>query len=364
MYGRDVTVMNFTTIRWDRDKSELVLLDQTRLPGEVVYASCRDIDSVAEAIRSLKVRGAPAIGVAAAYGVVLGVRQSAADEYEAFGREVDDAADRLAATRPTAVNLFWALERMRRAARENRGAPVEDIKGALLREAMAIQSEDERTCRLIGEHGAALLRSGQTVLTHCNAGALATSGMGTALAVVYRAHGEGKRIHVYADETRPVLQGARLTSWELAQAGIGVTLICDNTAAQVMKEGRIDCVIVGADRVAANGDVANKIGTYGVAVLADAHGVPLYVAAPFSSIDLSMESGREIPIEEREAAEISQGPGGRTAPEEVEVYNPAFDVTPARYVSAIITERGVARQPYAESLAALSHHAWEPAATG
>ena len=356
--------MNFTTIRWDRDKSELVLLDQTRLPGEVAYARCRDIDSVAEAIRSLKVRGAPAIGVAAAYGVVLGVRQSAADEYEAFGREVDDAADRLAATRPTAVNLFWALERMRRTARENRGAPVEDIKGALLREAMAIQSEDERTCRLIGEHGAALLRSGQTVLTHCNAGALATSGMGTALAVVYRAHGEGKRIHVYADETRPVLQGARLTSWELAQAGIGVTLICDNTAAQVMKEGRIDCVIVGADRVAANGDVANKIGTYGVAVLADAHGVPLYVAAPFSSIDLSMESGREIPIEEREAAEISQGPGGRTAPEEVEVYNPAFDVTPARYVSAIITERGVARRPYAESLAALSHHAWEPAATG
>ena len=356
--------MNFTTIRWDRDKDELVLLDQTRLPGEVAYARCRDIESVAEAIRSLKVRGAPAIGVAAAYGVVLGVRQSTADEYGAFGREVDDAADRLAATRPTAVNLFWALDRMRRAARENRGAPVEDIKGALLREAMAIQSEDERTCRLIGEHGAALLRSGQTVLTHCNAGALATSGMGTALAVVYRAHGEGKRIHVYADETRPVLQGARLTSWELAQAGIGVTLICDNTAAQVMKEGRIDCVIVGADRVAANGDVANKIGTYGVAVLADAHGVPLYVAAPFSSIDLSMESGREIPIEERGAAEISQGPGGRTAPEEVEVYNPAFDVTPARYVSAIITERGVARRPYAESLAALPHHAWEPAATG
>lgn len=356
--------MNFTTIRWDRDKGELVLLDQTRLPGEVVYARCRDIESVADAIRTLKVRGAPAIGVAAAYGVVLGVRHSTADEYATFGREVDDAADRLAATRPTAVNLFWALERMRRTARENRGAPVEDIKQVLLREAMAIQSEDERTCRLIGEHGAALLRSGQTVLTHCNAGALATSGVGTALAVVYQAHGEGKRISVYADETRPVLQGARLTSWELAQAGIDVTLICDNTAAQVMKEGRIDCVIVGADRVAANGDVANKIGTYGVAVLADAHGVPLYVAAPFSSIDLSIESGGEIPIEEREAAEISDGPGGRTAPEEVEVYNPAFDVTPARYVSAIITERGVARRPYAESLAALSHHAWEPAATG
>ena len=356
--------MHFTTIRWDHVEGVLVLLDQTRLPGEVVYEQCRDIESVAEAIKGLKVRGAPAIGVTAAYGVVLGVRQSGADEFVSFSREVDEAADLLAATRPTAVNLFWALERMRRTVSDHRDAPVEDIKRALLREAEAIQSEDQRTCRLIGEHGAALLQSGQSVLTHCNAGALATSGVGTALAVVYQACSEGKRVHVYADETRPVLQGARLTSWELAQAGIGVTLICDNMAAQVMKEGRIDCVIVGADRVAANGDVANKIGTYGVAVLADAHGVPLYVAAPFSSIDLSMESGREIPIEVREAAEISQGPGGRTAPEEVEVYNPAFDVTPARYVSAIITERGVARRPYADSLAALSHHAWQPAATG
>ncbi len=356
--------MNFTTIRWDHDESALVLLDQTRLPGEVVYEHCRDLPSVAEAIRRLKVRGAPAIGVAAAFGVVVGARHSRAVDYASFSREVDDAVDLLAATRPTAVNLFWALERMRRAVREHQGASVADLKNALLSEAEAIQAEDETTCRLIGEHGAGLLHSGQTVLTHCNAGALATSGTGTALAVVYQAHSEGKRIHVYADETRPVLQGARLTSWELAQAGIGVTLICDNMAAQVMKEGRIDCVIVGADRVAANGDVANKIGTYGVAVLADAHDVPLYVAAPFSSIDLSIESGHEIPIEERAAAEVSQGPGGRTAPEEVAVYNPAFDVTPARYVSAIITERGVARQPYAERLAALSHQAWEPAVTG
>ena len=359
--------MNFTTIRWDHDEGALVLLDQTRLPGEVVYERCRDLQSVADAIRRLKVRGAPAIGVAAAFGVVVGVRHSEAADSASLCREVDAAADLLAATRPTAVNLFWALERMRRAARavrEQRGAPVEDIKAALLREAAAIQAEDEATCRLIGEHGAGLLRSGETVLTHCNAGALATSGVGTALAVVYQAHSEGKRVHVYADETRPVLQGARLTAWELDQAGIGVTLICDNTAAQVMKEGRIDCVIVGADRVAANGDVANKIGTYGVAVLADVHGVPLYVAAPFSSIDLSIDSGREIPIEEREATEVSLGPGGRTAPEAVAVYNPAFDVTPARYVSAIITERGVARPPYAESLAALSHQAWEPAVTG
>ena len=356
--------MNFTTIRWDHDEGALVLLDQTRLPGEIIYEHCRDLQSVAEAIRRLKVRGAPAIGVAAAYGVVTGIQRSGADDYASICGEVDDAADILAATRPTAVNLFWALDRMRRTVREHRGVPAEDIKRALLREAQSIQAEDETTCRLIGEHGAALLRPGQTVLTHCNAGALATSGTGTALAVVYHAHDEGKRIHVFADETRPVLQGARLTAWELARAGIGVTLICDNMAAQVMKEGRIDSVIVGADRVAANGDVANKIGTYGVAVLADAHDVPLYVAAPFSSIDLSIASGHEIPIEEREAAEITQGPGGRNAPEEVEVYNPAFDVTPARYVSAIITERGVARQPYAESLDALSHKVWEPYVTG
>ena len=356
--------MNFTTIRWDHDEGALVLLDQTRLPAEIVYEHCRDLQSVAEAIRRLKVRGAPAIGVAAAFGVVVGVQHSRAVDYASFRREVDDAADILAATRPTAVNLFWALERMRRAVREHHGASVADIKGVLLGEAETIQAEDETTCRLIGEHGAGLIRSGHTVLTHCNAGALATSGTGTALAVVYQAHSEGKRVHVYADETRPILQGARLTSWELAQAGIGVTLICDNMAAQVMKEGRIDCVIVGADRVAANGDVANKIGTYGVAVLADAHDVPLYVAAPFSSIDLSIESGREIPIEERAAAEVSQGPSGRAAPKEVAVYNPAFDVTPARYVAAIITERGVARQPYAESLAALLHQEWEPAVTG
>ena len=356
--------MNFTTIRWDRDEETLVLLDQTRLPGEVVYETCRDLQSVVEAIKRLKVRGAPAIGVAAAYGVVVGVQHSAAIDHTSLSREVDVVSDTLAATRPTAVNLSWALERMRRTVREHHDAPVKEIKEALLREALTIQSEDENTCRRIGEHGSGLLRSGQTVLTHCNAGALASCGVGTALAVVYQAHSEGKRVHVYADETRPVLQGARLTSWELAQAGIGVTLICDSMAAQVMKEGRIDCVIVGADRVAANGDVDSKLGTDGVAVLADAHDVPLYVAAPFSSIDLSIETGHEIPIEEREAAEISQGPGGRTAPEEVEVYNPAFDVTPSRYVSAIITERGVARQPFAESLAALSHQVWEPAVSG
>ncbi len=356
--------MHFMTIRWDHNEGALVLLDQTRLPGEVVYAHCRDIESVAEAIRGLKVRGAPAIGVTAAYGVVVGTRDSRADDHASFSREVDASVELLAATRPTAVNLFWALERMRQVVRKRRGAPIQDIKNALLGEAEAIQAEDETMCQSIGEHGAGLIESGQTVLTHCNAGALATSGIGTALAVVYQAHREGKQIHVYADETRPVLQGARLTSWELTQAGIGVTLICDNMAAQVMKEGRIDCVIVGADRVAANGDVANKIGTYGVAVLADAHNVPLYVAAPSSTIDLAMKSGHEIPIEERAATEVNRGLGGRTAPDEVAVYNPAFDVTPARYVSAIITERGLARPPYARSLAALSRKETEQTVTG
>ena len=300
--------MNFTTIRWDHSEQALVLLDQTLLPSEIVYETCRDLQTVAEAIKQLKVRGAPAIGVAAAFGVVVGVQNS---------KNVD-----------------------------------------------LIKSEDEDTCLRIGENGAELLQSGQTVLTHCNAGALATSGIGTALAVIYQAHSEGKKIHVYADETRPVLQGARLTTWELVQAGIGVTLICDSMAAQVMKEVRIDFIIVGADRVAANGDVANKIGTYGVAVLADAHDVPFYVAAPFSSIDLSVKSGHEIPIEEREGTEISYGEGKLAAPEEAEVYNPAFDVTPACYVSAIITERGIAKQPFADSLTALSHQIWEPAVSG
>jgi len=356
--------MNFTTIRWDHSEQALVLLDQTLLPSEIVYETCRDLQTVAEAIKRLKVRGAPAIGVAAAFGVVVGVQNSKTLDYTSFSREVFDAADILAATRPTAINLFWALERMCQIVRKNRDAPVKDIKQALIQEALLIKSEDEDTCLRIGENGAELLQSGQTVLTHCNAGALATSGIGTALAVVYQAHSEGKKIHVYADETRPVLQGARLTTWELVQAGIGVTLICDSMAAQVMKEGRIDCIIVGADRVAANGDVANKIGTYGVAVLADAHDVPFYVAAPFSSIDLSVKSGHEIPIEEREGTEISYGAGKLAAPEEAEVYNPAFDVTPACYVSAIITERGIAKQPFSDSLTALSHQIWEPAVSG
>ncbi|MBM3262134.1 MAG: S-methyl-5-thioribose-1-phosphate isomerase [candidate division Zixibacteria bacterium] len=345
--------MKFTTIRWNEADRTCTLLDQTRLPGEVVYETYRDYREMETAIKTLKVRGAPAIGVAAAFGVVLGVQDSRAGSYAAFKEELNTVVAVLAATRPTAVNLFWALERMRRVADENAANGIEAVKTVLTREALAIRAEDEAMCRHIGIHGAVLIETGQTVLTHCNAGALATAGTGTALSVIYQAHREGKNIRVFADETRPVLQGARLTAWELVQEGIDVTLICDNMAAQVMKEGKIDCVVVGADRIAANGDVANKIGTYGVAVLARAHDIPVYVAAPSTTIDMTIRTGVSIPIEERHASEVTEGLGRRTAPDGVRVYNPAFDVTPAAYVSAIVTERGVARFPYDKSLAAL-----------
>lgn len=347
--------MNFKTIQWNCQTQTLTLLDQTRLPNEVEYKSYDDYREVATAIKDLQVRGAPAIGVSAAFGVVLGVKNLVTDDYETFSVELDEIIETLAATRPTAVNLFWALDRMAKTAEVHKDASIRDIKHILHQEALLIKNEDEATCHQIGVHGATLLKSGETVLTHCNAGALATAGAGTALAVIYQAHKDGKNIDVFADETRPILQGARLTTWELFQEGIDVTLICDNMAAQVMKEGRIDCVVVGADRIAANGDVANKIGTYGVAVLAKAHGIPMYVAAPFSTIDLSMKIGDHIPIEERAPDEINRGMGKRTALDEIKVYNPAFDVTPANLVSAIITERGIARFPYNESLSTLFH---------
>jgi methylthioribose-1-phosphate isomerase len=279
-----------------------------------------------EAVKTLRVRGAPAIGVAAAYGVVIGA---------AAGRAAGEVCDYLATSRPTAVNLFWALDRMRR--RAGAGA------AALLAEARAIQDEDAAMCAAIGRHGAELFRDGDGVLTHCNAGALATAGAGTALAAIYAAATAGKSLRVFADETRPLLQGARLTAWELMQAGIDVTLICDNTAAQVMREGRVQRVIVGADRIAANGDAANKIGTYTVALTAAAHGIPFYVAAPSSTFDLSIPDGAAIPIEQRAAEEVTEGFGRRTAPAGVKVYSPAFDVTPARLIAAIITEKGVIR---------------------
>ena len=342
--------MAFSTIEWADGRIRMI--DQTLLPTEFKQIYCDDIASVWEAIKSLRVRGAPAIGIAGALGAVLGIWDSTATTYDAFAAELKSATDYLATSRPTAVNLFWALDRMNRTAAENACLEIPALKARLLAEAQEIIEEDKAMCRAIGQHGMALLDENDTILTHCNAGGLATSDYGTALAVMFSAHEAGKNIRVFADETRPLLQGARLTTWELMQAGIDVTLICDNMAAQVMKEGKIQCVIVGADRIAANGDTANKIGTYNVAILAEAHGIPFYVAAPTSTLDFALKTGDEIPIEQRAAAEVTKGFGKVTAPEGVKVYSPAFDVTPAALVSAIITEKGVARPPYTESLGA------------
>ena len=330
------------------------ILDQTRLPGDVVYLDTADVQEVWHAIRDLKVRGAPAIGIAAAFGVVAGAQTAAGRSGADVAAAAEAAAKRLATSRPTAVNLFWALDRMTALARREAAAPAASLLERLAGEAFAILREDDAMCRAIGRHGAALLHDRQTVLTHCNAGGLATSGYGTALAPIYMARELGKRVSVYADETRPLLQGARLTAWELHQAGIDVTLICDNMAAQVMREGRVSAVLVGADRIAANGDTANKIGTYGVALLAQAHGLPFYVLAPSSTFDLTLATGDQIPIEQRAAEEVTEGFGRRTAPIGVKVYSPAFDVTPARLITAIVCENGVARPDYGQSLRALA----------
>ncbi|NEW07821.1 S-methyl-5-thioribose-1-phosphate isomerase [Paenibacillus sp. SYP-B3998] len=334
----------------------LDLLDQRLLPEEIVYLPLETPIEVWEAIRHLKVRGAPAIGIAAAYGVYLGIRGLDAEAgVNGLLAEVQKQADYLATSRPTAVNLFWALDRMRARAESLAavGTSPDAFKQSLLEEAQKIQAEDEETNRLIGEHALTLFEDGFGVLTHCNAGGLATAKYGTALAPFYLAKEKGMNIKVFADETRPVLQGARLTAFELQQAGVDVTLICDNMAGAVMSKGWIQAVIVGTDRVAANGDVANKIGTYSVAVLAKAHGIPFYVASPLSTIDLNTPTGADIPIEERHEDEITQGFGKRTAPQGVKVYNPAFDVTPNEYVTAIITEKGILRAPYKESLRTL-----------
>ncbi len=332
----------YATLSWQGDHSGwLRLLDQTLLPTEYCEIDCRTVKEVWEAIRRLSVRGAPAIGVAAAYGVVIGL-QSAADGSRAeFNLRLREVTDYLASSRPTAVNLFWALERMENVANQSADADASEMLARLLEEARRIESEDREMCAAIGRHGAELLGDNQGVLTHCNAGALATAGDGTALSVIFAAAAQGKQLQVYADETRPLLQGARLTSWELCQRDIPVTVICDSMAGWVMREKRIDAVITGADRIAANGDVANKIGTYSVALLAKAHGLPFYVAAPSSTFDLALATGDEIPIEQRDASEITQLGAQQTTPEHVDVYNPAFDVTPAEYVTAIITERGV-----------------------
>ncbi len=341
------------TLRWVGGvEGHLRLIDQTLLPLEVTEIDCFDVETVFEAIRSLRVRGAPAIGIAAAYGVVIGAQMAAEAKLDAFIVAVNNTADRLAESRPTAVNLFWALERMRRVA-ENVSCGVQEALALLLSEAQAIHEEDQAMCRAIGRYGQELLRDGQGVLTHCNAGGLATSDYGTALAVFFAAQEAGKTLHIYADETRPLLQGARLTTWELQERGIDVTLICDSMAAQVMREGRVQAVVTGADRIAANGDTANKIGTYGVALLAAAHEIPFYVAAPTSTFDLSLENGSQIPIEERAATEITHGFGRQTAPTGVKAYNPAFDVTPAHLIQGIICERGVIEPVTAENIAAL-----------
>jgi len=330
------------TIQWT--DAGVVMIDQRRLPREEVFVTCRSYTQVADAIRDMVIRGAPAIGVAAAMGVALGVAEKA--DFETVCRT-------LAATRPTAVNLFWAIERMRRLHASLNGAPHDDRVRHMTREAQQIRLEDIAICQTIGRNGASLVPDGKTVLTHCNAGALATAGYGTALGVIRAAVSAGKKIDVFADETRPFLQGARLTAWELQQDGIPVKLITDSMAGHFLHSGRIGCVVVGADRIAANGDVANKIGTYSLAVLAKENDVPFYVAAPLSTLDLKIQSGGDIPIEQRAASEVTHVFGVAVAPENIEVENPAFDVTPARYVTAIITERGVARAPYEESLARL-----------
>lgn len=325
----------------------LRIIDQTKLPGRLVYLDCLDVETLAEAIETLRVRGAPAIGIAAAYGVVLAASTAAGDPFTS----VAQAIERLSRTRPTAVNLFWALERMCGAvARAAEEAP-RHLRSYLLAEAHAIFEEDDAVCRRMGAHGAELLKDGCSVLTHCNAGGLATGGFGTALGVIYAAQREGKRIHVFADETRPLLQGSRLTAWELARHGVDVTVICDSAAAVLMGQGVVDAVVVGADRITANGDVANKVGTYGLAVLARAHKVPFYVVAPTSTVDLDAAKAQDVPIEQRSPREITHGFGRWTAPRNVRVLNPAFDVTPGALVTAIISEKGVAGAPYAEKLA-------------
>jgi methylthioribose-1-phosphate isomerase len=334
--------LSHKTIEWVGGlDGHVQLVDQTLLPGEYRVMTCEDLDTLWEAIRNLRVRGAPAIGVATAYGVVLGTRQASTPQ--SFFEKLHSACEYLAECRPTAVNLFWALDRMRRVAEANRDARVDDLKAAMLKAAQAIRDEDAATCRAIGAAGESLIRDGDAVLTHCNAGGLATAEYGTALAVMYAAHERGRRFRVYADETRPLLQGARLTAWELAQAGVPVTVICDNMAGFLMKQGKVNLVITGADRIARNGDTANKIGTYSLAVLAKAHGVPFFVAAPLSTIDMKLSDGSGIPIEERSRDEVSKGFGRVTVPDGVACYNPAFDVTPADLIAGIVTEKGLIR---------------------
>jgi methylthioribose-1-phosphate isomerase len=340
------------TLEWTPEGVRFI--DQTKLPTEEIYVTCRTYREVAVAIRDMIVRGAPAIGVAAAMGIALGVRDSSAKDVQTLRGELEQISKVMAATRPTAVNLFWAIRRMQEKFNALSGRPVDQIKSALVAEAQQMYLEDIAANQAMGRYGATLMPASGGVLTHCNAGALATCGYGTALGVIRAAIEAGKNIHVFADETRPFLQGARLTTWELTQDGIQTTLIADSMAGTMMRLGKIKAVVVGADRIAANGDVANKIGTYSLAVLAKEHAIPFYVAAPWSTVDMSMASGDEIPIEERARKEITHHGGKQMAPDAVLVENPAFDVTPAKYVTAIITERGIAKAPYGEAMKTLA----------
>ena len=336
------------TIAWKDNK--VLILDQRRLPGEEVYLECADVAAVVEAIKTMAIRGAPAIGIAAAMGLALGALAISKKDFPSLYKEISVICDTLKGSRPTAVNLHWALERMKGVCEANQDKTVKAIKGILVNEALAILKEDIIINKKIGKHGKDLISDGDTILTHCNAGALATGGYGTALGVIRSAWEEGKEIRVIATETRPLLQGARLTVWELTREGIPVTLITDNMAGSIMQGGEIDLVIVGADRIARNGDVANKIGTYTLAVLAKEHKIPFYIAAPLSTFDRTIKRGKKIPIEERAPEEVAAPWGRRIAPERIGIRNPAFDVTPHRYVSAIVTEQGIIRPPFDKNL--------------
>jgi methylthioribose-1-phosphate isomerase len=340
--------MPVETIAWKNSKVRYI--DQTLLPHRVRFVECDDLERLWQAIRALEIRGAPAIGIAGALGIALAAKRSKAADPQDLIRDIDRAERYLASSRPTAVNLFWALERMRKVAALNASRPADAIRKILLQEALDVIEEDKRSCRKMARYGASLVRSGDSILTHCNAGGLATADYGTALGVLFESKRQGKRIKVYADETRPLLQGARLTAWELMHERIDTTLICDNMAASLMAKGKIDKVFVGADRIASNGDAANKIGTYSLAVLAKHHRVAFYVVAPLSTFDFRIKTGRDIPIEERDPDEVRTVMGKRVAPRLVHVYNPAFDVTPHALISAIITERGVVRRPCADKL--------------
>lgn len=344
--------MPVPTIEWvgSMNKGRIKIVDQTLLPERFKFINCKDIESIWEAIKVLRVRGAPALGVSAAFAVILGIRGVKTEKWSEFKKELNNVIKYVGSSRPTAVNLFWALEKMKAKAIENSKEPVEKIKKILFEEAKRIMTHDKETCRAIGEHGKHIIKHGDTILTHCNAGGLATADYGTALAPMFAAKEDGIKFKVFADETRPLLQGARLTVWELMHAKIDVTLICDNMAGFVMKQGKITKIITGADRIAANGDAANKIGTYSVAVLAKAHKIPMYIAAPQSTFDMSLDHGDKIPIEERDPDEIRRGFKCLTAPAKAKVFNPAFDVTPAKYITGFITEKGIIKPPFKTNL--------------